>query len=122
MCMEESHHVPVWVKLAPFAAMLAGLGLAWWFYILDPSVPGRLAASNPAIYRFLLNKWYIDEIYDWLLVRPALWLARTLWQRGDGATIDGGINGLAMRRWRRSWTRVAVRVQTGLSVSTTPSP
>ncbi|RMH52584.1 MAG: NADH-quinone oxidoreductase subunit L [Alphaproteobacteria bacterium] len=110
--LEESHHVPVWVKLAPFAAMLAGLGIAWWFYILDPSVPGRLAASNPAIYRFLLNKWYIDEIYDWLLVRPALWLARTLWQRGDGATIDGGINGLAMGVVP-FLTRVAVRVQSG---------
>ncbi len=91
-----AHEVPVWVKLSPFVAMLAGLGLAWLFYIRKPHLPGQLAENQPILYRFLLNKWYFDEIYDAVFVRPSLALGRFLWQRGDGTTIDGFLNGLAM--------------------------
>jgi NADH-quinone oxidoreductase subunit L len=76
--------------------MLAGLGLAWLFYIRKPHLPGQLAENQPILYRFLLNKWYFDEIYDAVFVRPSLALGRFLWQRGDGTTIDGFLNGLAM--------------------------
>jgi NADH-quinone oxidoreductase subunit L len=91
-----AHYVPKWVKVAPFVAMVGGLGLAWLFYIRRPDLPGRLAASLPMLYQFLLNKWYFDEAYDWLFVRPAQAIGRFLWKSGDGRTIDGFLNGLAL--------------------------
>jgi len=91
-----AHYVPTWVKLSPFVAMLAGLGLAWMFYIRNPSLPGRLAATFPLLYQFLLNKWYFDEVYDFLFVRPAQAVGRFFWKSGDGRTIDGALNGLAL--------------------------
>ena len=106
------HDVPAWVKLAPFVAMLLGLGTAWFFYIKRPETPRQLAEANPALYQFLLNKWYFDEVFDVLFVRPARWLGRFLWKKGDGATIDGGINGLAMGIIP-FFTRLAVRAQSG---------
>ncbi len=110
--VSEAHYVPAWVKVSPFIAMLAGLGLAWLFYIRDTSLPKRLAETFPGAYQFLLNKWYFDEIYEFLLVRPAMFLGRFLWKKGDGATIDGGINGLAMGIIP-FFTRIAGRAQSG---------
>ena len=110
--LDEAHHVPAWVKLSPFIAMLGGLLVAWLFYIRYPEAPARLAAQQPALYRFLLNKWYFDEIYDFVFVRPARWLGRALWTGGDGAVIDGAINGVAMGIIPRL-TRFAGRVQSG---------
>jgi NADH-quinone oxidoreductase subunit L len=66
-----------------------------WFYILNPSIPGRLAANQRPLYLFLLNKWYFDEIYDASSCGPRR-AGRFLWKGGDGSVIDGGINGLAM--------------------------
>ncbi len=94
--ISEAHYVPGWVKVSPFIAMLLGLGLAYMFYIRDTSLPKRLAETFPGAYQFLLNKWYFDEIYDFLFVRPTKLMGRFLWKKGDGAVIDGGINGLAM--------------------------
>jgi NADH-quinone oxidoreductase subunit L len=75
-------------------------------------LPGQLAANQPILYRFLLNKWYFDEIYDAIFVRPAMALGRLLWKRGDGATIDGGLNGLALGILPML-NRVYARVQSG---------
>ena len=94
--IHEAHEVPAWVKASPFVEMLIGLGLAWLFYIRSPGLPGAWARTVEPLYRFLLNKWYFDEIYDALFVRPARFLGRFLWKRGDGAVIDGSIDGLAM--------------------------
>ena len=110
--MHDAHSVPAWVKLSPFVAMLIGLGLAWLMYIRYPNAPAKLAAQQPALYRFLLNKWYFDEIYHFVFVRPALWIGRALWTGGDGAVIDGAINGVAMGIIPRL-TRFAGRVQSG---------
>jgi NADH-quinone oxidoreductase subunit L len=110
--LHEAHLVPKWVKLSPFIAMLLGLGMAYQFYIRRPDLPGRLAESQPYLYNFLLNKWYVDEIYDFLFVRPAMWVGRFLWKQGDGATIDGGLNGLAMGIIP-FFTRLAGRAQSG---------
>jgi NADH-quinone oxidoreductase subunit L len=64
------------------------------------------------LYRFLLNKWYFDEIYDFLIVRPAFWLGRVFWKGGDGRIIDGlGPNGISARVI--DITRGAMRLQTG---------
>ena len=94
--LDDAHSVPIWVRLSPFVAMLLGFGTAYQMYIRRPDWPGRLAANQRPLYEFLLNKWYFDEIYDFLFVRPATAVGGILWKRGDGNVIDGGINGLAM--------------------------
>ncbi|MBC7282409.1 NADH-quinone oxidoreductase subunit L [Hoeflea sp.] len=110
--LEEFHHVPLWVKLSPFVAMLIGLATAWFFYIRSPETPRRLAEDHQILYRFLLNKWYFDELYDFLFVRPAKWLGSFLWKQGDVRTIDGyGPNGIAARA--QDITGWVVRLQTG---------
>ena len=94
--IDRAHEVPEWVKVSPFVAMLIGFLLAFQMYIRDPSLPGKLAANQRPLYLFLLNKWYFDEIYNFVFVRPTLALGRILWRRGDGDVIDGGLNGVAM--------------------------
>ena len=110
--IEAAHHAPLWVKLLPLAATLGGIALAWRFYIASPSTPVRFAAVNRELYRFLLNKWYFDEVYDLLLVDPAKRLGRALWLGGDGRVIDGfgpdGVAGAVVRLARR-----AGRLQSG---------
>ncbi len=110
--MDDAHAAPTWVKVSPFIAMLVGLLLSVYMYLVNPAAPRKLAEVQAPLYRFLLNKWYFDEIYDFLFVRPALWLGRFLWKRGDGEVIDGTINGLAMGvvPWL---TRLAGRAQSG---------
>jgi NADH-quinone oxidoreductase subunit L len=110
--INAAHLVPAWVKVSPFVAMLIGLGLAWLFYIKNPSLPGRLAAQQRPLYLFLLNKWYFDELYDWLFIRPAKWLGNFLWKKGDGTVIDGSLNGVAMGIIP-FFTRLAGRAQSG---------
>ncbi len=110
--MDEAHEAPKWVKVSPFIAMLIGFIIALWFYIWDPSMPRKLAENQRPLYLFLLNKWYFDEIYDAIFVRPAKALGRLLWQRGDGGVIDGSINGVAMGIIP-FFTRLAGRAQSG---------
>ncbi|MEE9388932.1 MAG: NADH-quinone oxidoreductase subunit L [Paracoccaceae bacterium] len=110
--LDDAHHVPSWVRLSPFVAMLLGLFTAYMFYIRRPDWPARLAANQRPLYLFLLNKWYFDELYDFAIIRPAKWLGRALWKRGDGAIIDGTLNGIAMGIVP-FFTRLAGRAQSG---------
>lgn len=110
--LEELHHVPAWVAYSPFVMMLLGFLLALWMYIFDTSKPGQIANANPALYRFLLNKWYFDELYDVLFVRSAKRVGRFLWKVGDGKVIDGlGPDGVSARILDVS--RGVVRLQSG---------
>jgi len=94
--LDAAHHVPEWVRLAPTVAAAAGIAVAYLLYVFVPVLPGLLARAMPALYRFLLNKWYFDELYDSIFVRPAFRLGRGLWKGGDGALIDGlGPDGVA---------------------------
>jgi NADH-quinone oxidoreductase subunit L len=106
------HDVPNSVTWAATLAMLAGFALAYLYYIAAPSLPAATARAFRPIYLFLLNKWYFDELYDWLFVRPAFWIGRLLWKQGDGTIIDGlGPDGIANRvLWT---TGRVVRLQTG---------
>jgi NADH-quinone oxidoreductase subunit L len=106
------HDVPNSVTWAATLAMLAGFALAYLYYIAAPSLPAATARAFRPIYLFLLNKWYFDELYDWLFVRPAFWIGRVLWKQGDGTVIDGlGPDGIANRvLWT---TGRVVRLQTG---------
>jgi len=110
--LHEAHYVPTWVKLSPFIAMVLGFVVALWFYILNPSLPARLAENQRPLYLFLKNKWYFDELYDVVFVRPAKALGRFLWKRGDGNVIDGTLNGVAMGIIP-FFTRLAGRAQSG---------
>ena len=109
--LHAMHEIPHWVGFAPFIAMLAGLALAYVYYIQSPGLPAATARAFRPLYLFFLNKWYIDELYDFLFVRPAFAIGRALWKGGDGAIIDGTIDGTASAV---SWsTGRAVRFQTG---------
>ncbi len=110
--MHDYHGVPGWVVAAPLVMMLSGFALAWYMYVRSPMTPVRIAAEFPGLYKFLLNKWYFDELYDLIFVRPAKWLGRALWKKGDGAIIDGfgpdGVSSVVVRVTGR-----VVRLQTG---------
>jgi NADH-quinone oxidoreductase subunit L len=110
--LHDAHYAPKWVKVSPFVAMLIGFVMAMWFYIWNPEMPKRWAEAQRPLYLFLLNKWYFDEIYDVIFVRPAQALGRFLWKRGDENTIDGTINGVAMGIIP-FFTRLAGRAQSG---------
>jgi NADH-quinone oxidoreductase subunit L len=110
--LEEMHHLPGWVPLLPTLMMILGFLLAVYMYIIDAKQPAKLAADHPILYRFLLNKWYFDELYDAIFVRPAMWIGRFFWRTGDQRIIDGlGPDGISARVL--DVTRGVVRVQTG---------
>ena len=110
--LTDAHHVPGWVKHLPLAAGGAGIALAFVLYIMAPGAPLRIAQAAGPLHRFLMKKWYFDELYDAVFVRPAFRIGRGLWKKGDGAVIDGvgpdGIAALTVRLARR-----ARQLQTG---------
>jgi NADH-quinone oxidoreductase subunit L len=109
---ESAENLPLLLSLLPTVMMIGGFLVAYQFYIRRPDIPEALARDQNLLYRFLLNKWYFDEIYDFLLVRPALWLGRLFWKGGDGFIIDGfGPDGVSARVL--DVTRNVIRLQTG---------
>jgi len=111
--IEAAHHVPLWVKLLPLVVTAGGIAVAALFYLIVPRLPAALAAAFHPGYLFLLNKWYFDELYDRIFVRPAFAVGRGLWKGGDGALIDGvGPDGIASAS--RSLARAMSRLQSGL--------
>jgi len=110
--MHAAHEVPLWVKWMPFTVMAIGLFLAWNSYIRDTSLPAKFVAQFKLLHRFLYNKWYFDELYDILFVKPAFAIGRFFWKRGDEGTIDRfGPDGAAALV--EGGTRLAVRLQSG---------
>ncbi len=110
--IEEMHHIPETIAFLPTVMMLIGAYISYVFYIRRPYLPVELARQQPLLYRFLLNKWYFDELYDLIFVRPAKWIGRFLWKVGDGYIIDGfGPDGVSARVL--DVTRNVVRLQTG---------
>lgn len=91
------HHLPTWVKLLPIVVTVAGIALAYIMYMFAPGLPAKVASTFRPIYLFLLNKWYFDELYDYIFVRPAMKIGRIFWKSGDGAIIDGfGPDGVSL--------------------------
>ncbi|MGC2782093.1 MAG: NADH-quinone oxidoreductase subunit L [Bradyrhizobium sp.] len=110
--LEDMEHMPLWLGQLPFVMMVLGFFVSWLFYVSRPYLPEELATQQPLLYRFLLNKWYFDELYDLIFVRPAKWLGRFLWKKGDGFVIDGfGPDGVSARVL--DVTRNVVKIQTG---------
>jgi NADH-quinone oxidoreductase subunit L len=110
--MHAIHEVPLWVKLMPAIAMIIGFLIALRAYILNTSIPGRFTAQWGVLHRFLYNKWFFDELYDLIFVRPSLALGRFFWKRGDEKTIDRfGPNGAATLA--RGGNVLTARLQSG---------
>jgi NADH-quinone oxidoreductase subunit L len=114
--MHMAHEVPLWVKLTPAGVMLLGLYFAWRNYIRNPDAPAAFVRAVPDLHKFLLNKWYFDELYDILFVRPAAWFGRLFWHAGDEGTIDRfGPNGVAVAV--AGGSRLTARLQSGFIYS-----
>ena len=110
--LAKAEAIPALIAYLPLICGIAGIAVAYVFYIVNPRLPVRLAQRFRELYLFLLNKWYFDELYDLLFVRPAMAIGDGLWKSGDGAVIDGlGPNGLAALT--RDLARQASRLQTG---------
>lgn len=110
--IEEMHHIPETIAFLPTVMMVLGFLISYLFYISRPYIPVRLAKEQPGLYQFLLNKWYFDELYDVIFVRPAKWIGYQLWKKGDGFIIDGlGPDGVSARVL--DVTRNVVKIQTG---------
>lgn len=110
--LEDMEHMPFWLSQLPLVMMILGFAVSYFFYISRPDIPEELARQQPLLYNFLLNKWYFDELYDIIFVRPAKWLGRFLWKKGDGFVIDGfGPDGVSARVL--DITRNVVKIQTG---------
>jgi NADH-quinone oxidoreductase subunit L len=110
--IDEMHHIPQAIAFLPTVMMVLGFLVSWLFYIRRPYLPVELAGQHQMLYRFLLNKWYFDELYEFIFVRPAKWLGRFLWKKGDGLVIDGfGPDGVSARVL--DVTRNVVKIQTG---------
>ena len=110
--LDDAHAAPKWVKVSPFIAMVLGFALAYLFYIVNPALPRQLAENQRPLYLFLKNKWYFDELYDAIFVKPALALGRLFWKSGDVGIINGFLNGIAMGVVP-FFTRLAGRAQSG---------
>jgi NADH-quinone oxidoreductase subunit L len=96
--LEAREDIPAFAKYLPTLMMVFGSVVALLFYILAPSIPAWLARNLRPLYEFLLNKWYFDELYDFVFVRPAFAVGRSFWKGGDGAIIDRlGPDGVAAR-------------------------
>jgi len=96
--LHHAHEVPVWVKLMPLVFALSGIALSYYYYLVRPELPALTARRFPRLYALFYNKWYFDEIYDAIFVRPALAIGRVFWKKGDGAIIDGlGPDNIAAR-------------------------
>ena len=89
------------VMIAATLKGLAGIATAYVMYVRSPRLPQQLAGRWRRLYALSLNKWYVDELYDRLFVRPTVRLARSLWREVDMAVIDGAVNGIAagLGRW-----------------------
>jgi NADH-quinone oxidoreductase subunit L len=110
--LEDMEHMPALLAPLPTVMMALGLLVSYIFYIRRPYIPVELARQHPMLYQFLLNKWYFDELYDFIFVGPAKWIGRFLWKKGDGYIIDGfGPDGVSARVL--DITRNVVKIQTG---------
>jgi NADH-quinone oxidoreductase subunit L len=110
--IEDMHHIPETIAYLPTVMMVIGAYISYVFYIRRPYLPVELARQQPLLYRFLLNKWYFDELYELIFVRPTKWIGRFLWKVGDGKIIDGfGPDGVSA--WVLDVTRNVVKLQTG---------
>ncbi len=110
--VEAAHHVPLWVKLLPVVMAVGGIAVAYWFYVREPGLPKKVSSAVGPVDTLFARKWFFDEIYDWIIVKPARGLGWLFWKIGDGLIIDGlGPDGLS--KATRRLAKRASRLQTG---------
>ena len=106
-----AHHVPQWVKLSPIVAGVIGIAFAFLVYMFREGMAAKIARAFKPLYVLFYNKWFFDEIYQALVVKPAIGLGRLFWA-GDRNVIDGlGPDGAS--RASRLFSGVLSRLQTG---------
>ena len=103
--------VPLLITLVPTVLALLGAGAAYYAYMVRPELPAQLALRYPGLYRFLLNKWYFDELYDRVFVRPYQAIARLFWHVGEEDIAEGVPDGIG--RLTAGGSVQLVRIQTG---------
>ncbi|MCE5269813.1 NADH-quinone oxidoreductase subunit L, partial [bacterium] len=109
---EHAHSLEYLLMLLSVAVAVAGIALAWWLYIRKPEAPGRISGRMAVSYQILLNKYYVDEIYNVLVVQPVKLISTyLLWKLLDVAIIDGLVN--LAGRTTRGLGRLAARLQNG---------
>jgi len=80
------------------AAGLLGIALAYLMYVLKPGIPDSIASGAKGLYTLVYNKYFVDEIYDWVVVKPVVGGSRlVLWKGADVGLIDGIVNGIGAR-------------------------
>jgi NADH-quinone oxidoreductase subunit L len=110
--IEAAHHGPEWVGILPLVVGLLGIFLAYVFYMRKPSWPAAWATGLSPLYQLIFHKYYFDELYEAIFVRPAYWIGDLFWKRGDQGTIDAfGPDGIATTT--RSVSAAFSRLQTG---------
>ena len=110
--LHHAHEVPLWVKLMPLALAIAGIALSYYYYVVRTDMPARTVRAFPRLHDFFYNKWYFDELYDAVFVKPSLAIGRFLWKKGDGAVIDGlGPDNVAARA--QDMAGILMRFQSG---------
>jgi NADH-quinone oxidoreductase subunit L len=110
--LDEAHSPPTWVVWTPLIGTALGFAIAWWAYILNEGFGARVAARRGPLWSFLYNKWYFDEIYDFVFVRAARLLGDLFWKGGDQKIIDGlGPDGVSAVSYLTG--RGVGRIQTG---------
>ncbi|UYN93035.1 MAG: NADH-quinone oxidoreductase subunit L [Enhydrobacter sp.] len=96
--LHHAHEVPFWVKVLPLVMAVSGIALSYYYYVVNPALPAKTVAAFRGVHALFFNKWYFDEIYDAIFVKPSLAIGRVFWKKGDGAVIDGlGPDGIAAR-------------------------
>ncbi|MGD7070582.1 NADH-quinone oxidoreductase subunit L [Acetobacter sp. AAB5] len=109
--MENLERVPGLIAILPSLAGLAGIALAVLCYVLNPALPTHMARACGPLYRFLLNKWYFDELYDAIFVRPYAAIARVLWKDGEEGVVEAVPHDMVQAA--RTSAAQAVKLQTG---------
>tara|TARA_B000000557_G_scaffold128019_1_gene103843 strand:+ start:36 stop:926 length:891 start_codon:yes stop_codon:yes gene_type:complete len=111
--LSDLHYIPVWAKLTPLLSMIIGALIAFIFYVQKPNLPKVFSENQNILYKFLINKWYFDEIYNVVFVKSSKWLGNFFWKTGDEKIIDGIINYISLT-FIPNLTRFVGRLQTGL--------
>jgi NADH-quinone oxidoreductase subunit L len=110
--LEEIHHAPLLVKISPMIVGVVAIALAYVMYLVKTDWPQRLANAFPRLYKLSLNKWYFDEIYEVILVRPIKKSGDFLWQVIDVKFVDGMPNGVAL--FCKTMSQKISKIQSGL--------
>jgi NADH-quinone oxidoreductase subunit L len=106
------HHPPLWFLLLTPILVLLAIPLSYYFFVKDKKSLDGFIEINKPLYNFLVNKWYFDELYDFLFVKPAKKIGTFFWKIGDGTIIDGfGPDGLT--KLIKSVSDKAVQFQSG---------